>query len=64
MLVEPGFFRTELLIPESTSYAEATIDDYAQRTAATVTAWNGVKGRQGRRPCHARRRTGPARWPR
>ena len=29
MLVEPGFFRTELLTPESTSYAEPSIDDYA-----------------------------------
>ncbi|WP_260982491.1 SDR family NAD(P)-dependent oxidoreductase [Arthrobacter sp. U41] len=27
MIVEPGFFRTELLTPESTSYAESTIDD-------------------------------------
>jgi NAD(P)-dependent dehydrogenase (short-subunit alcohol dehydrogenase family) len=50
MLVEPGFFRTELLTPESTSYAESTIDDYAERTAATVTAWNGMNGRQGGDP--------------
>src|SRR6186997_1858580 len=27
MVVEPGFFRTDLLTPESTSYAESTIDD-------------------------------------
>jgi hypothetical protein len=27
MLVEPGFFRTELLTPESTNYAEPSIDD-------------------------------------
>ena len=33
MLVEPGFFRTELLTPESTSYAESSIDDYAERTS-------------------------------
>jgi NAD(P)-dependent dehydrogenase (short-subunit alcohol dehydrogenase family) len=32
MLVEPGFFRTELLTPESTSYARSTIDDYTERT--------------------------------
>ena len=25
MLVEPGFFRTELLTPESTSYAKSSI---------------------------------------
>jgi NAD(P)-dependent dehydrogenase (short-subunit alcohol dehydrogenase family) len=29
MLVEPGFFRTELLTPESTNYAEPSIEDYA-----------------------------------
>ena len=33
MLVEPGFFRTELLTPESTKYAELSIDDYAERTS-------------------------------
>ena len=36
MLVEPGFFRTELLTPESTSYAEPTIDDYAEKTKQTL----------------------------
>jgi len=46
MLVEPGFFRTELLTPESTTYAEPTIDDYAERTAQTVAAWNGMNGQQ------------------
>src|ERR1700689_2897210 len=29
MLVEPGFFRTELLTPESTKFAKPSIDDYA-----------------------------------
>ena len=38
MLVEPGFFRTELLTPDSTSYAQPTIDDYAEKTMQTVTA--------------------------
>jgi len=47
MLVEPGFFRTELLSTESTSYAESSIDDYADRTRQTVTAWNGMHRRQG-----------------
>lgn len=50
MLVEPGFFRTELLTPESTSYAELSIEDYAERTQATVTAWNGMNGLQGGDP--------------
>ena len=50
MLVEPGFFRTELLTPESTTYAEPSIDDYAERTEQTITAWNGMNGQQGGDP--------------
>jgi len=50
MLVEPGFFRTELLTPESTTYAESSIDDYAERTKQTVAAWNGMNGQQGGDP--------------
>jgi NAD(P)-dependent dehydrogenase (short-subunit alcohol dehydrogenase family) len=46
MLVEPAFFRTELLTPESTNYAESTIEDYAERTEQTVAAWNGMNGQQ------------------
>jgi NAD(P)-dependent dehydrogenase (short-subunit alcohol dehydrogenase family) len=49
-VVEPGFFRTDLLTAESTNYAEPTIDDYAERTRQTVTAWNGMNGRQGGDP--------------
>jgi NAD(P)-dependent dehydrogenase (short-subunit alcohol dehydrogenase family) len=47
MLVEPGFFRTELLSPQSTQYAEPSIEDYAERTTATVAAWKGMDGKQG-----------------
>ncbi len=50
MLVEPGFFRTELLTPESTNYAESTIEDYAEKTRQTVTAWSGMNGLQGGDP--------------
>jgi NAD(P)-dependent dehydrogenase (short-subunit alcohol dehydrogenase family) len=50
MLVEPGFFRTDLLAPESTNYAEPSIDDYAERTKQTVAAWNGMNGLQGGDP--------------
>jgi NAD(P)-dependent dehydrogenase (short-subunit alcohol dehydrogenase family) len=50
MVVEPGFFRTDLLTPESTSYATSSIADYAERTEQTVTAWNGMNGRQGGDP--------------
>src|ERR1700674_195708 len=50
MLVEPGFFRTELLTPESTNYAKPSINDYAERTKQTVAAWNSMNGKQGGAP--------------
>jgi NAD(P)-dependent dehydrogenase (short-subunit alcohol dehydrogenase family) len=50
MLVEPGFFRTELLTPQSTQYAEASIEDYAERTEATVKNWKSMDGKQGGDP--------------
>jgi NAD(P)-dependent dehydrogenase (short-subunit alcohol dehydrogenase family) len=50
MLVEPGFFRTELLTPESTKYAEPSIDDYGERTEKAVAAWNAMNGQQGGDP--------------
>ena len=50
MLVEPGFFRTELLTPQSTQYADPSIADYADRTIATVEAWQSMDGKQGGDP--------------
>ena len=50
MLVEPGFFRTELLTPHSTQYAEPSIADYADRTKQTVQAWKSMDGKQGGDP--------------
>jgi NAD(P)-dependent dehydrogenase (short-subunit alcohol dehydrogenase family) len=50
LLVEPGFFRTELLTPESTNYAEPSLDDYAERTKQTVAAWNAMNGQQAGDP--------------
>jgi NAD(P)-dependent dehydrogenase (short-subunit alcohol dehydrogenase family) len=50
MLVEPGFFRTELLSAGSTTYAPPSIDDYAERTRQTVAAWSGMNGKQGGDP--------------
>jgi NAD(P)-dependent dehydrogenase (short-subunit alcohol dehydrogenase family) len=46
MLVEPGFFRTDLLTADSTTYARPSIDDYAERTKETVIAWNSMNGKQ------------------
>ena len=50
MLVEPGFFRTELLTPESTQYAVSSIQDYAERTEQTVAGWNSMNGLQSGDP--------------
>jgi NAD(P)-dependent dehydrogenase (short-subunit alcohol dehydrogenase family) len=50
LLVEPGFFRTELLSPQSTQYAPPSIEDYADRTAPTVAAWQSMDGQQGGDP--------------
>src|SRR5437879_1160620 len=50
MLVEPGFFRTELLTEESTNYPKPTIDDYAEKTRQTVAAWKAMSGSQGGDP--------------
>ncbi|WWL67667.1 SDR family NAD(P)-dependent oxidoreductase [Burkholderia pseudomallei] len=50
MLVEPGFFRTELLTPESTTYADGSIEDYADRTKETVAVWSSMDGKQSGDP--------------
>ena len=50
MLVEPGFFRTELLTPQSTQFAEPSIADYADRSQATVDGWRSMDGKQGGDP--------------
>jgi NAD(P)-dependent dehydrogenase (short-subunit alcohol dehydrogenase family) len=50
MLVEPGFFRTELLSKGSTTYAVPSIADYAERTKEIVAAWTGMDGKQGGDP--------------
>jgi NAD(P)-dependent dehydrogenase (short-subunit alcohol dehydrogenase family) len=45
-IVEPGFFRTELLGADSTTWPELSIDDYAPRTAPTIEGWKGMSGQQ------------------
>ncbi len=49
-IVNPGFFRTELLTDESTQYAEASVDDYAARSAAQQAFWKSQNGKQGGDP--------------
>ena len=45
-IVNPGFFRTELLTKESTNFAEPSIEDYAERGAAQREFWTSQNGRQ------------------
>ena len=49
-IVNPGFFRTELLTQESTAYAEPSLADYAERTAAQQEWWKAQNGQQGGDP--------------
>jgi NAD(P)-dependent dehydrogenase (short-subunit alcohol dehydrogenase family) len=49
-VVNPGFFRTELLTKESTNYAPASIEDYTERNAAQREFWDGMNGKQGGDP--------------
>ncbi|CAA9303220.1 MAG: Dehydrogenases with different specificities (related to short-chain alcohol dehydrogenases) [uncultured Chloroflexi bacterium] len=49
-IVNPGFFRTELLTAESTTYAAPSIEDYAERTAAQLEWWPTMNGKQSGDP--------------
>jgi NAD(P)-dependent dehydrogenase (short-subunit alcohol dehydrogenase family) len=49
-VVNPGFFRTELLTPESTNYAPASIEDYAEQSAAHREFFERMNGKQGGDP--------------
>ena len=50
MIVNPGFFRTELLTQESTQYAALKVDDYRERRAQQEAFWTGANGTQGGDP--------------
>ena len=51
MIVEPGFFRTELLVEgSSTIWPKLKVDDYAERTEQTIKAWSSMNGLQGGDP--------------
>jgi NAD(P)-dependent dehydrogenase (short-subunit alcohol dehydrogenase family) len=50
MIVEPGFFRTELLTPESTTFGELSIDDYDEARAQSNAFWASMNGRQAGDP--------------
>jgi len=71
MIVEPGFFRTELLTEQSTKYPAPSIDDYAETTRQTVAGWRKMSGLQTGDPAKlakalvqlASQAEPPLRWP-
>src|SRR3954453_9981611 len=50
MIVEPGFFRTELLTPESTTFGELSIGDYDEARAGITSFWASMNGTQAGDP--------------
>src|SRR6267142_1330562 len=50
IIVNPGFFRTELLTEESTNYAERPIEDYNERRAQQMQFWKSQNGQQSGDP--------------
>ena len=49
-IVNPGFFRTELLTEQSTNYAEPSIADYDERRGPLVEYWKAQNGQQSGDP--------------
>jgi NAD(P)-dependent dehydrogenase (short-subunit alcohol dehydrogenase family) len=69
-IVNPGFFRTNLLEPSSTIWSENEIADYAERTSILRPGWESMSGTQGGDPAKlasglltiASEATPPKRW--
>jgi NAD(P)-dependent dehydrogenase (short-subunit alcohol dehydrogenase family) len=49
-IVNPGFFRTELLTEQSTKYTENTIEDYDEARKQQMQFWKGANGQQSGDP--------------
>jgi NAD(P)-dependent dehydrogenase (short-subunit alcohol dehydrogenase family) len=49
-IVNPGFFRTELLTEHSTTYAEPSIADYDERRGPLIESWKSMNGKQSGDP--------------
>jgi NAD(P)-dependent dehydrogenase (short-subunit alcohol dehydrogenase family) len=49
-IVNPGFFRTELLTEQSTNFATPSIADYNERRAQQYEFWKGQNGQQSGDP--------------
>ena len=45
-IVNPGFFRTELLTEQSTKYADKPIADYTEKREQLMQFWKGANGQQ------------------
>ncbi|WP_281638012.1 SDR family NAD(P)-dependent oxidoreductase [Flavobacterium marginilacus] len=69
-IVNPGFFRTNLLEPSSTIWNDLNIEDYAERIAMLRPGWQAMSGTQGGDPAKlaaglltiAGEATPPKRW--
>ena len=69
-IVEPGFFRTGLLTPASTIWAENEIEDYASKNEELRPFWISMNGKQGGDPAKlaealikiASKKEPPKRW--
>ena len=70
-LVEPGFFRTELLVEgASTLWGDLSVDDYAEQTRQIIPEWQSMNGSQPGDPAKLARSllavvalpTPPQRW--
>jgi NAD(P)-dependent dehydrogenase (short-subunit alcohol dehydrogenase family) len=49
-IVNPGFFRTELLTEQSTNYAQPSIADYDERRGPLIEYWQAQNGQQSGDP--------------
>jgi NAD(P)-dependent dehydrogenase (short-subunit alcohol dehydrogenase family) len=49
-VVNPGFFRTELLTEQSTNYAEPSVQDYDERRSKQLEFWKAQNGQQSGAP--------------
>jgi NAD(P)-dependent dehydrogenase (short-subunit alcohol dehydrogenase family) len=49
-IVNPGFFRTELLTEQSTNYAAPSVQDYDERRAKMLAFWKAQNGKQSGDP--------------
>lgn len=69
-IIEPGFFRTNLLATSSVQWSEIEIADYAERLATLRPNWEYMNGKQGGDPAKfakellkiANEETPPKRW--